>query len=331
MEGDVISMHDLFDFKQTGVDEDRVAQGYFFANGIRPRCLERLESGGASPAGLDVRAAHHHPLSRRGRRVRVTANSLSVLTFLAVVTAIAGAYSLLSDLFLRDRSRVNRRVDAEFLKRQRDQVRRQSLFKDAGPLGAAAEVHEASARRPPRAVRGDGRAVGHGPDARDNCRRRAAVAGLVAAALVGVIGANPLAGLVAVPHRRRGADPPRQGRSATRGWRNSRSQLPDAFDLMARVVRAGQTIAQALQAVSDEFPPADLVRIRLLLRAAEPGPLPRGRPSATWPGGRACSRSRSSSSRCWSSSRRAATSPSCSTSSRRSSASGTGSAGRSGP
>src|SRR5262249_55518961 len=31
-------------------------------------------------------------------------------------------------------------------------------------------------------------------------------------------------------------------------------QLPDAFDLMGRVVRSGQTMAQALQAVADEFP-----------------------------------------------------------------------------
>ncbi len=47
MEGDVISMHDIFGFKQTGVDENRVAQGYFFASGIRPQCLERLEISGA--------------------------------------------------------------------------------------------------------------------------------------------------------------------------------------------------------------------------------------------------------------------------------------------
>jgi tight adherence protein B len=31
------------------------------------------------------------------------------------------------------------------------------------------------------------------------------------------------------------------------------AQLPDAFDLMARVIRAGQTVSQALQAVADEF------------------------------------------------------------------------------
>jgi pilus assembly protein CpaF len=46
MEGDVITMHDIFAYKQTGVDDNRVAQGYFYANGIHPRCLERLESSG---------------------------------------------------------------------------------------------------------------------------------------------------------------------------------------------------------------------------------------------------------------------------------------------
>jgi pilus assembly protein CpaF len=47
MEGDVLSMHDLFVFKQTGLDENRRAQGYFCATGIRPHCVERLESSGA--------------------------------------------------------------------------------------------------------------------------------------------------------------------------------------------------------------------------------------------------------------------------------------------
>jgi len=53
MEGDVVCMQDLFVFKQTGVDADRRAQGYFSATGIRPKCLERLEvSGTTLPPGL---------------------------------------------------------------------------------------------------------------------------------------------------------------------------------------------------------------------------------------------------------------------------------------
>ena len=46
MEGEVTSMHDLFGFKQTGVDDYRVAKGNFYATGIRPRVLERLEIAG---------------------------------------------------------------------------------------------------------------------------------------------------------------------------------------------------------------------------------------------------------------------------------------------
>jgi pilus assembly protein CpaF len=48
MESDTISMHDIFEFKQTGLDENRVAQGYFAATGIRPQCLDKLEACGTS-------------------------------------------------------------------------------------------------------------------------------------------------------------------------------------------------------------------------------------------------------------------------------------------
>ena len=46
MEGDVLSMHDIFTFKQTGLDENRRAKGFFAATGIRPQLLDRLESSG---------------------------------------------------------------------------------------------------------------------------------------------------------------------------------------------------------------------------------------------------------------------------------------------
>jgi pilus assembly protein CpaF len=46
MEGDVITMHDLFEFVQTGIDEKRVAQGSFRATGLRPECLPKLEACG---------------------------------------------------------------------------------------------------------------------------------------------------------------------------------------------------------------------------------------------------------------------------------------------
>jgi pilus assembly protein CpaF len=48
MEGDNFTMHDLFIFKQTGVDAHQVAQGYFQSTGVRPHCLERLSSFGVA-------------------------------------------------------------------------------------------------------------------------------------------------------------------------------------------------------------------------------------------------------------------------------------------
>lgn len=46
MEGEVITMHDLFVFRQTGVDQNRAAVGFHTGCGIRPRCYHQLEENG---------------------------------------------------------------------------------------------------------------------------------------------------------------------------------------------------------------------------------------------------------------------------------------------
>jgi len=46
MEGDVISMQDIFAFEQTGVTASGRARGHFIATGIRPSFLERLKTSG---------------------------------------------------------------------------------------------------------------------------------------------------------------------------------------------------------------------------------------------------------------------------------------------
>src|SRR5262245_5204439 len=70
---------------------------------------------------------------------------LMLLTFVAVVVAVLAVYSVLADLFLRDRSSFSKRVADEFRKRQRDHARKSSLFKD---LGAAATETLAGEERP---------------------------------------------------------------------------------------------------------------------------------------------------------------------------------------
>jgi pilus assembly protein CpaF len=62
IEGNVINMHDVFLYEQSGIDENRAAQGQFVATGIRPRCLERLQTSG-----------NHLPFDLFERRVLETA------------------------------------------------------------------------------------------------------------------------------------------------------------------------------------------------------------------------------------------------------------------
>jgi pilus assembly protein CpaF len=46
MEGEIISMQEIFRFEQTGVDNDGKVQGHFCASGVRPRFTERLKMFG---------------------------------------------------------------------------------------------------------------------------------------------------------------------------------------------------------------------------------------------------------------------------------------------
>jgi pilus assembly protein CpaF len=46
MEGDIITMQDIFTYEQTGVAEDGTVKGHFKATGIRPRFVERLRTHG---------------------------------------------------------------------------------------------------------------------------------------------------------------------------------------------------------------------------------------------------------------------------------------------
>ena len=46
MEGDIITMQEIFSFEQTGVDPKGMVKGRFRATGIRPKFVERFKSAG---------------------------------------------------------------------------------------------------------------------------------------------------------------------------------------------------------------------------------------------------------------------------------------------
>ena len=46
MEGDVITMQDIFVFEKTGLNAEGKVMGRFRATGVRPKCWERLRGSG---------------------------------------------------------------------------------------------------------------------------------------------------------------------------------------------------------------------------------------------------------------------------------------------
>jgi pilus assembly protein CpaF len=48
MEGDLITLQELFVFQQTGLDENRKVKGRFRASGVRPKFTERLTAKGVA-------------------------------------------------------------------------------------------------------------------------------------------------------------------------------------------------------------------------------------------------------------------------------------------
>ena len=59
---------------------------------------------------------------------------LPILAFVAAVAAVVGVYSLVSDLYLRDRARVSSRIDEELRNRLRDRAKKSLALKELRDL-----------------------------------------------------------------------------------------------------------------------------------------------------------------------------------------------------
>ena len=178
-------------------------------------------------------------------------NALAGLAALTAITGVLALAQLVSDVFLRDRSRVSDRVDAEFLRKQSARaVRKKSLFKDLGQSAAALSDRDGTTLR----QRLEAVVEQSGIDTTvSRVLATSAVAAGVLALLAFAARRSPVDALLAAAV---GAVVPpwRIRRARDRRAERLRAPLAAAFDLMARVVRAGQTLGQAVLAVADEFP-----------------------------------------------------------------------------
>lgn len=177
---------------------------------------------------------------------------LTMLTFGAGVAIFAGVYSIVSDLFLRDRQIVAERINEEFRQKQRARIQQSPLFKNLGQL--AAEVAADTDTAPGIRVRFEKMVDQSGLDITPRKLLSIAIAASVILIMVAVLLRQGFV-MVAIAGTLGFALPlmfVQQKRKAR--LEKMLSQLPDTFDLMGRVVRAGQTMTQALQAVATEFP-----------------------------------------------------------------------------
>jgi len=176
---------------------------------------------------------------------------VTLMTFLAVGTLVVGVYSILSDLFLRDRSQISQRVDEEFNHLQRERARRSAVFKNPQVLVGTDEPLDTLTlqQRFEELVEQSGLRISS-----QRLLVIIIVSGLAIGLLAGALRQSLLTGAGAAVF---GVCLPLLYVVYKRKTRMAKlmAQLPDAFDLMARVTRAGQSVTQSLQAVADEFDP----------------------------------------------------------------------------
>jgi tight adherence protein B len=181
----------------------------------------------------------------------MTPGIASLLTFLAVLMFVVSFGSLLSDVYTQKPKKLSRRLDEEFHRKQRDRVQKSVLFKDlhklaAEPFGVDPDL--------PKSWKGK---LEHlleqsGLDWTTTQFVAMTVGGGISLSLLGLLrGSLLLALILAVV----GASIPYIYVNTKRKMRLEalRKQLPEAYDLIARALRAGQTISQTMQGVADEF------------------------------------------------------------------------------
>ena len=173
------------------------------------------------------------------------------LVFLTGILIFLGGYSLVSDL-LSDRTRMKERVSQEFGLGlgAAETAAKTKLFRDLDQFSSDMFSGEI--------VKPGWRALGHaGAIGADVSFQQLMVFGVVSAIVCGS-GATLLRGwLVDIAVAMIGYFlPVIYVRSKWKARQNKlRDQLPDAFELMARVIRAGQTMPQAVMAAAQEYEP----------------------------------------------------------------------------
>lgn len=175
------------------------------------------------------------------------------LAFMAGVLVVYAGNLVVTDLFQKDQEELRRRMEKEMELRQQERAKTSLLVKK--DLGEMAEEAWEETTRDPTSLRERLREMTEQSGLNLSVKRLlwiAAGSGVVLGLLAALFTQNGLvggaAGLLSAALPLMYVQMKRQQRLD-----KLRAQLPDAFDLMGRVLRAGQTIGQAIHTVSTEF------------------------------------------------------------------------------
>ena len=246
MEGDVITMQDIFLFERTGIGPDGRVRGRFRATGIRPKCAERLAASG-------MHLAHGHVRTCQADRVRRerTIMIILALTFLADPwdhsRGRITAFVVRPDAAGRARCSPNRLGSPTRLRQDRSISRSRhsnsSNVRSINILLSRTRRFSAPLDRP---VTQSGLKITVGERC---CWPRDSWP----------VSATCWSRWLTVPHVSSGSPRPavrdgcrylvRSANACRNGSRNSRNSFPESIELMARALRAGHALTTGLQMV----------------------------------------------------------------------------------
>lgn len=175
-------------------------------------------------------------------------NTLALLVFVAAALSVVGGYLLLTDLFLRDNTRLNRRVNEVLRSQQREQIKRSPLFRNLDQPVTHETIEEKQTWWSTYCLYVEQSGLKTSPQ---RLLAKMAISGAVAGLIVGLLRQSLIVAVLV-------------GTAVASLFvfdmlyrRNSKmrvmlEQLPDAFDLMGRILRAGQSVSNSLLAVAEE-------------------------------------------------------------------------------
>jgi tight adherence protein B len=180
----------------------------------------------------------------------MTAATITLLTFVTVTLCVLGAAGVITDLFLKERARVNERFREALRDELRERAQSSPLFKDLRFLPSGDVLPNESLWRQLQTWIDQS---GYGLQIYQVALLSVAAGLLVWVVIAVVIQSMLLATCMAIA-------------TAAAPWvflhcaRNRRrtilcQQLPEVFEVMSRAIRVGQTVQSAFQLVGNDFPP----------------------------------------------------------------------------